>query len=108
MVHVLEVWCPDLHCERFQGHEGPVTPERSMAPRGGPVPCRAAPRSWRATAMECKEEGCSQSAVARGWCAMHYARWRKTGDPGSPGRLRRKNGTGTGCWYKGCLRAPEK
>jgi len=58
--------------------------------------------------MECKEEGCVNPVQARGWCTMHYARWKKYGDPGPADRLRRKNGEGTGCWAKGCMRAPEK
>lgn len=29
----------------------------------------------------CKIEGCEKAAKGRGWCYMHYARFRKTGDP---------------------------
>lgn len=30
---------------------------------------------------ECRIEGCSQQARARGWCHKHYQRWKNTGDP---------------------------
>jgi hypothetical protein len=30
---------------------------------------------------ECKIEGCSASAVGRGWCNKHWQRWKKHGDP---------------------------
>lgn len=29
----------------------------------------------------CSIEGCESPALARGWCDMHYRRWRRTGDP---------------------------
>ncbi len=29
----------------------------------------------------CSEKDCEKAALARGWCAMHYRRWRLYGDP---------------------------
>lgn len=29
----------------------------------------------------CSIEGCGKDAKARGWCSMHWKRWRTTGDP---------------------------
>lgn len=31
--------------------------------------------------MECSISDCSREAWSRGWCTMHYQRWRSTGDP---------------------------
>lgn len=32
----------------------------------------------------CSIEGCEKNVTGRGWCAMHYKRWRKHGDPMAP------------------------
>lgn len=29
----------------------------------------------------CRVTGCDKNSRSRGWCPMHYERWRKTGDP---------------------------
>lgn len=31
----------------------------------------------------CQVEGCTRAVHARGWCAAHYKRWRRTGNPGT-------------------------
>jgi hypothetical protein len=32
-------------------------------------------------ATQCAVAGCDQSTFSREWCAKHYSRWRRTGDP---------------------------
>lgn len=34
----------------------------------------------------CSIEGCSERRVSRGWCAKHYQRWLRLGDPMGPVR----------------------
>ena len=31
--------------------------------------------------MHCNEDDCTKQVYARGWCAMHYKRWLRTGSP---------------------------
>ena len=38
-------------------------------------------------------EGCEDTRVTRGWCARHYSRWKKYGNPEEPPR-RASDGTG--------------
>jgi HNH endonuclease len=47
--------------------------------------CELHYRRWfRANiAPTCSVEGCGKPVIARGWCAGHYNRWRKTGEPGT-------------------------
>ncbi|UIU47076.1 HNH endonuclease [Microcystis phage MinS1] len=33
----------------------------------------------------CSVSDCNGKFLARGWCAKHYARWKRTGDPLTPG-----------------------
>ena len=40
---------------------------------------------------KCSIEDCEQKAICRGWCSLHYERWRRTGDPIK--RLRRPRST---------------
>lgn len=44
----------------------------------------------------CSIEGCEKTILGRGWCSMHYSRWRRNGDPGDPGR------TAQPCVIDGC------
>ena len=52
--------------------------------------------------MVCAVNGCDRSEkITRGWCGMHYKRWRKTGNPlgklqGVPSRAN------VGCKIEGC------
>lgn len=50
----------------------------------------------------CAIEGCGKKHLARGWCAMHYTRWREHGDPGVVTR-----GKNVGpCSVDGCVTEP--
>lgn len=57
----------------------------------------------------CIVEGCNKPHAARGWCQMHYTRWRKYGDPLEARQLQRHGLTlmerwesnvekSSGCW----------
>lgn len=50
----------------------------------------------------CSIEGCDKKVQARGWCGMHYARWRRQGDPGSADPIARP--VPTACAVDGCDR----
>lgn len=49
----------------------------------------------------CSIEGCTRTAIRRGWCGAHYARWRRHGDPLGGGTDRLSYGPGT-CLIGGC------
>lgn len=51
----------------------------------------------------CSVEGCEKTAIARGWCSMHWTRWSKTGDPGPAASQRPPQGDV--CSVDGCERA---
>lgn len=39
---------------------------------------------WRCplvTRRVCSVDGCEKAVLARGWCKLHYSRWRRQGDP---------------------------
>jgi HNH endonuclease len=35
----------------------------------------------KSTPVPCSVDGCERPALARGWCSMHWQRWRSTGNP---------------------------
>ena len=41
----------------------------------------------------CMIEGCERHATSRGWCGMHYSRWKRNGDPTKVTRSPRIVGT---------------
>jgi hypothetical protein len=45
----------------------------------------------------CKVEGCAEKATSRGWCSMHYWRWKRYGDP-----LVKRYGLTPICTVDGC------
>lgn len=38
--------------------------------------------------LSCSVEGCSRDVIARGYCTLHYQRWKKAGDPGASAPVR--------------------
>lgn len=41
----------------------------------------------------CSVEGCERPYSCKGYCALHYERWRRTGAPGPAGLKKRSSGT---------------
>lgn len=52
----------------------------------------------------CLVDRCDRCAYARGFCAAHYARWRRHGDPMAERRLRTPDGAGRTCELACCAR----
>ena len=50
----------------------------------------------------CKIDGCDRTKQYRGWCGMHYKRWRKHGDPGPAEMLHHWSNTERKCKIEGC------
>lgn len=40
------------------------------------------PKAMREHPKRCSIHGCERAHEARGWCLMHYTRWKRHGDPG--------------------------
>lgn len=56
------------------------------------------------TFNKCSIEGCNYKTVARGWCKIHYARWRRYGDPLT---FRGNGGKNNGMYKDGRVNHPE-
>ncbi len=54
--------------------------------------------------MACQIDGCEREVLARGWCYLHYARWKRTGDPE---KARPKMPDHAPCSVEGCDRPNE-
>lgn len=50
----------------------------------------------------CSIEGCGKRVKARGWCEMHYDRWRSTGDPRARRRVANGEAASVKCSVPGC------
>lgn len=50
----------------------------------------------------CNVDGCERPYVARGWCSMHYQRWKANGDPGGPERIVAERYADGECDIDGC------
>lgn len=56
----------------------------------------------------CSVNGCEKRSKggSRGWCSMHYARWRKSGDVGPAGSLTMRGSGVEECLIGGCTKRP--
>ena len=61
------------------------------------------------TDRTCSVDGCERPPLARGWCRMHYKRWRKRGDLGGsePMKVTGKRTADGQCSIDGCTKAFE-
>ena len=51
---------------------------------------------------ECSVEGCRTATVAKGYCDMHYRRFRKDGTPGEPAKRWSRSAPDAACSTPGC------
>ncbi len=58
------------------------------------------------TGGTCSIEGCSKPMFGRTWCGMHYATWRKYGDPVYP--IQRRTRQGEKCSIESCEAKPKR
>jgi hypothetical protein len=52
----------------------------------------------------CSIDTCPEPVLCRGWCAAHYQRWNRHGDPLAGGPRRQISGPRVPCSYDGCDR----
>jgi hypothetical protein len=83
-------------CERIRHYRDYCQMHRRRIDRHGVPGPAGRVRIKRADYPKCIVDGCSTTLIyARGWCALHYQRQFKFGDPGEGARRRRLRGTGT-------------
>jgi len=73
-------------------HMTHAVPDLSLDPLP-PCPCRDCSPQIPQSPTTCDVDDCKRLAESRGWCAMHYKRWRTHGDPlkiGRSGRPKRQ------------------
>lgn len=51
---------------------------------------------------DCSRDASGYAGGGRGWCATHYMRWRRHGDPLRGGPIQRQTGTGQPCKIEQC------
>lgn len=59
--------------------ERPLRPPETLLPRQEKTPSDTIVS--RIVSQDCAVSACGRPVVLRGWCRLHYQRWRKHGDP---------------------------
>lgn len=92
MERILDQRCGIGWCKRKKSHAATYCPGHAQRERKGqdmqaPWPTREAP-------VDCKHPGCDEPHSCKGYCAIHYSRWRQGNDmdakyvPNAPGLWR--------------------